>query len=227
MSNNLKTSSDHPFIIILLGAPGSGKGTQAKRLAEAYHIPHISTGDLFREHIKGETELGKKAKEFIHAGKLVPDDLVLDMLKERVSMKDSLNGYVLDGVPRTIFQAESLSKILPKQAHIEVVFLDVPDDVIIKRAEGRFVCKQCGTVYNRFLTPQMKGAACDKCGGELYRRPDDASDVVHERLTVYRKQTAPLLEYYTKKGLVTPFNGDKSPDVVFKELKSHLDKIKI
>ena len=220
--NHSLASSRAALILILLGAPGSGKGTQAKRLALEYQIPHISTGDLFRENIAANTILGQQAKEFIQVGKLVPDDLVLKMLFEYLSKPICSRGYLLDGFPRTITQAEALDKRLDSQC-IMALFLDVDDDTIIKRASGRLVCKQCATIYNRYnFTPQIEGK-CDKCGGEVYQRPDDAAPVVLERLKVYQKQTQPLLHHYTEKGILASFNGNQSPDAVYIKLKEYID----
>ena len=209
--------------MILLGAPGSGKGTQAKRLASEYQIPHISTGDLFRENIAANTTLGQKAKEFTQAGNLVPDELVLNMLFDRISKPDCLNGYLLDGFPRTMAQAEALEKVLDPKKRVIALFLDVEDDAIIKRASGRLVCKKCAAIYNRNISAPKVEGQCDLCAGEVYQRPDDAPNVVLERLKVYHKQTQPLLEYYHKKGILASFNGDQPPDTVLEELKSYIN----
>ena len=211
-------------VVILLGPPGSGKGTQAERLTKDLGIPHISTGDLFRENISKDTELGKRAKTFMNAGKLVPDEVVLDMLFDRVSRPDSTNGYLLDGFPRTIAQAEALDKHLSSSAKLVVLDLEVPDDMIVKRAEGRLTCKTCSSIYNRYFSPPETEGVCDKCKGELMQRPDDKLEVVQERLRVYHKQTHPLIEYYTKKGVLTSVDGTQSPDEVFKSLKASLGK---
>lgn len=209
-------------VVILLGPPGSGKGTQAVRLTKELGIPHISTGDLFRENISKDTELGKRAKTFMNAGKLVPDEVVLDMLFDRVSRPDCEKGYLLDGFPRTLPQAAALDKFLASNVDLVVLDLEVPDEVIVKRAEGRLTCKSCGSVYNRYFTPPVKEGVCDKCGGELIQRPDDKAEVVQERLRVYREQTFPLVEYYTKKGVLKRVDGTQSPDAVFEALKGKL-----
>lgn len=213
------------IIIILLGPPGSGKGTQAKRLSEEYKIPHISTGDLFREHMALGSQLGLKAKGFIKAGKLVPDDLVLDMLFDRVSRPDCERGYLLDGFPRTVPQADALTRALNLTTPVLVLCLKVPDDVIVQRAEGRLICRNCATIYNRDISPPVHEGICDKCGGEVYQRSDDKPAVVMERLKVYHVQTQPLITYYEKKGLLTSFNGNQPPDVVHAELKRHIDDV--
>lgn len=207
-----------PRVIILLGPPGSGKGTQAVRLSQQLKIPHISTGDLFRDNLKRETELGKRAKSYMDAGKLVPDEVVLEMLFDRISKPDAAGGYLLDGFPRTIAQAEALDKKLGTGTSVVALNLNVSDDLIIKRTEGRLTCKQCGNVHNRYFSPPRIENQCDKCGGELYQRPDDAAAVVEERLRVYHAQTAPLVDYYTKKGILTNINGEQSPDAVFDAL---------
>lgn len=212
----------HQKVIILMGPPGSGKGTQAVRLTKELGIPHISTGDLFRENISKDTELGKRAKEFTNAGKLVPDQIVLDMLFDRVSRPDCAKGYLLDGFPRTLPQAEAFAKFLPSTAELTVLNLDVPDDIIVKRAEGRLTCKQCGTVYNRYFSPPTKDNVCDKCAGELVQRPDDRAEVVQERLRVYHTQTKPLIDYYSKKKILYTVDGTKSPDEVFQALIAKL-----
>lgn len=209
-------------VIILLGPPGSGKGTQAARLTKELNIPHISTGDLFRENISKGTELGRRAQTYMETGKLVPDELVLDMLFDRVSRSDSANGYLLDGFPRTIPQAEALGKHLGVNTKLIVFELDVPDEVIIKRAEGRLTCKSCGAIYNRYYTSLANERVCDKCAGELFQRPDDKLDVVQERLRVYHDQTQPLVNYYSKKGILKRIDGTMAPDEVFKFIQQNL-----
>ncbi|HEV8051729.1 MAG TPA: adenylate kinase [Parachlamydiaceae bacterium] len=209
-------------VVILLGPPGSGKGTQAMRLTKELGIPHISTGDLFRENISKDTELGKRAKTFMNAGKLVPDEVVLDMLFDRVSRPDCAKGYLLDGFPRTIPQAAALDKHLAANTDLIVLDLEVPDEVIVKRAEGRLTCKSCGSVYNRYFTPPTKEGVCDKCGGDLMQRPDDKAEVVQERLRVYHEQTQPLVEYYAKKGVLKRIDGTQSPDAVYEALRNKM-----
>ncbi len=205
-------------VIILMGPPGSGKGTQAVRLSKELGFPHISTGDLFRENISKNTGLGRKAKSYINTGNLVPDSLVLDMLFARVAQPDCSKGYLLDGFPRTIPQAEALDKHLTKQDRLIVLNLEASDDVIFKRIEGRLSCKQCGSVYNRYFSPPKTEGTCDKCGGELVQRSDDRAEVVRERLKVYHQQTEPLIDYYRQKNVLDSVNGEENPDEVFKEL---------
>lgn len=207
-------------VIILLGPPASGKGTQASRLAAELKIPHISTGDLFRENIKNNTALGQQVKSIMDAGKLVPDEIVLDMLFDRVARPDCANGYVLDGFPRTIPQAESFDKRLSNKQKVIVLNLDVKDETLIKRTAGRLSCKACGHIQNKYFSPPAKDGVCDKCGGELVQRPDDKEEVVKERLRVYNAQTQPLIAYYTKQNKLKTINGEKSPDQVFAELKA-------
>lgn len=209
-------------VVILLGPPGSGKGTQAMRISKALGVPHISTGDLFRENISKNTELGKKARVYTDAGKLVPDELVLEMLFDRVARPDCAKGYLLDGFPRTIPQAEALDKQLSKNDKLVVLNLEVSDELIVKRIEGRLSCKQCGTIYNRYFSPSTVEGKCDKCSGELCQRSDDNEKVVKERLRVYHEQTEPLVDYYSKKKVLISVNGENSPDVVFKDLMKSL-----
>jgi adenylate kinase len=210
-------------VFILLGPPGSGKGTQAKRLSQDYQVPHISTGDLFRENMAAQTPIGIKAKGFIQAGQLVPDEIVLGMLYERIAKADCARGYLLDGVPRTIHQANEIAQHQSMNSKLFVLNLDVPDEEIVKRAAGRLVCRQCGTIYNRDISPPVHANICDKCKGEVYRRADDEPDVVRKRLKVYHDQTQPLIEYYDHKGLLTTFDGNQLPDVVHAELKRYID----
>ena len=195
--------------IIMLGAPGAGKGTQAKMIAEKYSIPHISTGDIFRANIKEGTELGKKAKTYMDKGELVPDELVVDLVVDRVAKDDAANGYVLDGFPRTIPQAEALDAALDKIGE-KVDFaidVDVPDENIVKRMSGRRACVSCGGTYHIEHVPPKKEGICDKCGGELILRDDDKPETVLNRLSVYHEQTQPLIDYYTKKGILKTVDG--------------------
>lgn len=209
--------------IILLGPPGSGKGTQAKRLSQAYQIPHISTGDLFREHMTAHTSIGAEAKKYIEAGQLVPDELVIAMAFDRIDRPDCEKGYVLDGFPRTIAQAEQLATHRQiKKDPLHVLALNVPDEEIIKRAAGRWICKSCGTSYNQHLTPVKQEKICDLCQGTLYRRTDDEPEVVRQRLNTYHKQTQPLLDYYATSQNLAVFDGTKAPDLVHADLKKYM-----
>ena len=210
--------------LIMLGAPGAGKGTQAARLAEAYGIPHISTGDIFRANIKGGTELGRKAKSYMDAGQLVPDELVCDLVADRISQSDCEKGFILDGFPRTIPQAEALSEALDKMGLTlsAAVNVDVPDDNIIRRMGGRRACLKCGATYHiEHLKPAVEGI-CDKCGSELVLRDDDKPETVKTRLNVYHEQTQPLIDYYEKAGLLRTVDGTVSADAVFEALRSIL-----
>jgi len=223
----VQTENAQKTIVILLGPPGSGKGTQAARLTKELNIPHISTGDLFRENIKNNTDLGKKAKAFIDAGKLVPDELTLELLMDRVARPDCARGYLLDGFPRTIPQAEALDKYLSekeKGARIVALNLQVPDEVIVKRIAGRLLCKGCTNIQHVETSPPAKEGVCDKCGGELYQRSDDKPEVVAQRLKSYHEQTEPLENYYSKKGVLTNVNGEQQPDQVFADLMNALNK---
>ncbi len=214
------------IVIILLGPPGSGKGTQAKRLSQDYQIPQISTGDLFRENIAARTTIGLKAKSFIQEGKLVPDEIVLEILFDRLMEPDCVRGYLLDGFPRTIFQADQLALHQSMQTKKFVFNLEVPDEEIVKRASGRFVCRQCSAIYNRDLSPPLHDRICSQCRGEVYRRIDDDPEVVRKRLKVYHDQTQALVEYYDHQGILTTFDGNQPPDVVYAELKRHIDSYK-
>ena len=195
--------------IIMLGAPGAGKGTQAKMIAEKYSIPHISTGDIFRANIKGGTELGMEAKKYMDQGQLVPDELTVKILLDRVAKDDCKNGYVLDGFPRTIPQAEVLDKALSElgDAVDYAIDVDVPDENIINRMGGRRACVTCGATYHMVHVPPKQEGICDKCGSELILRDDDKPETVKKRLDVYQAQTQPLIEYYTKKGILKSVAG--------------------
>lgn len=206
--------------IIMLGAPGAGKGTQAKRIAEKYGIPHISTGDIFRANIKEGTELGMKAKEFMDQGLLVPDEVTIGMLLDRIKKEDCVNGYVLDGFPRTIPQAESLTKALEEmgQKIDYAVDVDVPDENIVSRMSGRRACITCGATYHVQFAPPKAEGICDKCGAELVLRDDDKPETVQKRLDVYHEQTQPLIDYYTKAGILRTVDGTVDIDDVFQAI---------
>ena len=203
--------------LIMLGAPGAGKGTQAKKIAEKYNIPHISTGDIFRANIKNGTELGQKAKTYMDQGLLVPDELVVDLVMDRFAQPDCENGYVLDGFPRTIPQAEALDAALEKTgAKIDyAINVEVPDENIIKRMSGRRACVACGATYHLVHIPPKKEGICDKCGKELILRDDDKPETVKKRLDVYHEQTQPLIDYYTKKGALVEVDGTVAMEDVF------------
>ncbi|MCA8978524.1 MAG: adenylate kinase [Planctomycetes bacterium] len=209
-------------VVILLGPPGAGKGTQAVRLSEGLGLPHVSTGDLFRENLSKSTELGLRAKGFMESGKLVPDELVLEMLFDRVSKPDCAEGYLLDGFPRTIPQAEALDARLVGEKTVALL-LEVDDSLIVGRAAGRLLCKSCGNIQHLEFSPPAKEGVCDQCGGELHRRKDDEPDVVRERLVVYHEQTAPLVGFYENKGLLRRVKGDQSPDAVYADLLKNLE----
>ncbi len=210
--------------IIMLGAPGAGKGTQAKMIAEKYGIPHISTGDIFRANIKNATELGMEAKKYMDEGKLVPDELTVKILLDRVAADDCRNGYVLDGFPRTIPQAEVLTKALEEMndAIDYAIDVDVPDENIVNRMGGRRACVTCGATYHIVHVPPKKENICDKCGSELILRDDDKPETVLNRLKVYHEQTQPLIDYYTAKGVLRTVDGTKDMNDVFAEIVSIL-----
>lgn len=216
---NSNHDNKKPMVLILLGAPGSGKGTQAKELSKTFEIPHISTGDLFRENLSKNTALGARVKSFMESGQLVPDSLVLEMLFDRVSQNDCAKGYLLDGFPRTIPQAESLEAHLADQVNVVVVNLEVQDELIMKRIGGRLTCKQCGNIYNRYFSPPKVEGICNQCGAELIQRSDDRAEIVAERLRVYHQQTAPLVQFYDARHLLTNVNGEQQPEVVLAQIK--------
>ena len=206
--------------IIMLGAPGAGKGTQAQMIADKFNIPHISTGDIFRANIKNGTELGKKAKEFMDKGLLVPDELTVQLLLDRVASDDCKNGYVLDGFPRTIPQADVLDAELTKLGDKVdfAVNVDVPDENIVRRMSGRRACLKCGATYHIEHIPPKKEGICDKCGSELVQREDDKPETVQNRLSVYHEQTQPLIDYYDKKNILKTVDGTKDMQEVFNEI---------
>ena len=206
--------------IIMLGAPGAGKGTQAKKIAEKYQIPHISTGDIFRANIKNGTELGKKAKTYMDQGLLVPDELVCDLVVDRVKQEDCKNGFILDGFPRTIPQAESLDAALAAlgESMDYAINVEVPDENIVNRMSGRRACVGCGATYHVVYAPTKKEGICDACGAELILRDDDKPETVQKRLSVYHEQTQPLIDYYRNKGILKDVDGTMEMDAVFQAI---------
>ncbi|MBX9744450.1 MAG: adenylate kinase [Chlamydiales bacterium] len=192
-------STQKPLIVILIGPPGAGKGTHAGPLSQQLHLPHISTGDLFRENIRNQTILGQKAREFIDQGQLVPDELVLNMLFERVAEQDCKHGYILDGFPRTLSQAQALDERLADQAQLVALNFEVPDSVIIERISGRFICKQCGRPYHKTFDPPPLSNSCETCESPLYQRDDDKQEIIAKRLEVYHKQSQPVISYFAEK----------------------------
>ncbi len=214
--------------LILLGPPGCGKGTQAQRMAEEYRIPQISTGDLFRKAVKERTALGQEAKKYMDQGKLVPDDIVVGMVEERLEENDCKGGFILDGFPRTLEQAKKLDKLLKKKKlDIDsVVSIEVDDNEVVKRLSGRRTCRKCGSMYHVFFNPPGNEGVCDKCQGELYQRDDDHEDTIRTRLQVYHDQTAPLIKYYTDKGSLSRIEGVGSIDDIFNRIEEVLSKVK-
>ena len=208
----------------MLGAPGAGKGTQAKMIAEQYGIPHVSTGDIFRMNIKNGTELGKEAKTYMDKGELVPDELTVRILLDRVAQEDCKNGYVLDGFPRTIPQAEVLDAELTKlgDAIDYAINVDVPDENIVRRMSGRRACVSCGATYHIVHIPPKKEGICDKCGAELILRDDDKEETVKNRLNIYHAQTQPLIDFYTNKGVLKTVDGTVDSAEVFAAIKAIL-----
>jgi adenylate kinase len=195
--------------VVLLGGPGAGKGTQAERLSQNLGIPQVSTGDLFREHLKKGTKLGLLARGYMDRGELVPDQVTVDMVRDRLSRPDAARGAILDGFPRTIAQAEALNGLLAElDSQLSVVpYIQVPEDVLLERLAGRWTCKKCGAMYHQLFNPPQEAGVCDRCGGELYQRPDDTPETQKHRIEVYFEQTAPLIQYYREKGLLVEVDG--------------------
>lgn len=211
--------------IVMLGAPGAGKGTQAKQIAAKYGVPHISTGDIFRANLKEGTELGLKAKVFMDQGLLVPDSLTLELIMDRFAKDDCANGYVLDGFPRTIPQAEALTKALnDNNDKLDyAINVDVPDENIVNRMSGRRACVKCGGTFHVVFNPTKVEGICDLCGGELIIRNDDKPEVVQQRLTTYHEQTQPLINYYENEGILKNVDGTQSVDKVFEDIVAILN----
>jgi adenylate kinase len=211
--------------IIFLGPPGAGKGTYASRLTPILGLPHISTGDIVRDEIKAQTELGKTIREYSDKGELVPDEIIIKLLAKRLKKPDCERGFILDGFPRTIKQTEALDKI----SKIDLVInVNVPDEIIIKRLSNRIICRRCGTVYNKLTLKPKKDNICDECGDQLYQREDDKPEVIQERLNVYRKKTEPLIEYYKKKGLLKDVHCNDlmtPPEVIVEKIKLVINSV--
>ncbi len=213
--------------LVLLGAPGAGKGTQAKKLVEKYGIPQISTGDILRKAVADGTPLGKEAKAYMDRGELVPDSVVIGLVKERLAQDDCKKGYILDGFPRNTAQAEELDKVLSEMnSSLDVALsIDVSMDDLMKRLTGRRTCRNCQQMYNIYFSPPKQDGVCDKCGGELYQRDDDKEETIRNRLEVYQKSTAPLIDYYKKKGILKSVQGTGSIDDIFNRICEILDSI--
>lgn len=208
-------------VVVLLGPPGSGKGTQAKRLVDVLGTPHVSSGDLFRHHLSRETELGLMARSYMEQGELVPDDVTVKMVIERISRADCEEGVVLDGFPRTLTQAGALDGALGKRGQqVTVVpLIEVSDEEVLRRLTARRTCEDCGAVYNLLFSPPQEKGVCDVCGGSLYQREDDNPETVRHRLYTYYKETSPLIGYYFAKGVLVEIDGEQSVDDVHKELR--------
>jgi adenylate kinase len=211
--------------LILLGPPGAGKGTQAQRMGERYHIPQISTGDILRAAVKGSTPLGTKAKGFMDQGQLVPDDIVIGIIEERLKAKDCHPGFILDGFPRTIPQAEALEPILTKigKKIDHVINIEVESEELVRRLTGRRTCKNCGAMFHLLFQPPKKEGICDRCGGPLYQRADDNEETIRTRLKEYEKQTTPLVEYYQGQKALRSIQGMGGPDQIFDQIVRLLD----
>lgn len=211
--------------LVLLGPPGAGKGTQASAITKKYNIPHISTGDIFRLNIKEGTDLGKKAKEYMDKGLLVPDDIVVSIVKDRLTKDDCKDGFLLDGFPRTVNQADALDIELEKMGFKldKVINIDVEKDELINRAIGRRICKKCGATYHVEFNPPKQSGKCDVCGEGLYQRDDDTEETVSRRIEVYLKETKPLIDCYTKKGIILNIDGKQSIEKVYEDIVKSLE----
>ena len=214
--------------IVLLGPPGAGKGTQAKSISNRYSIPHISTGDIFRKNISEETPLGIEAKTYIDNGQLVPDEVTINMVKDRLTWEDCKNGYLLDGFPRTVAQAEALEGFLAdRNEKLDTALsIEVPSSFILERMTGRRVCPSCGASYHVKFNPPTKAGVCDVCGSDIVQRKDDTEETVSERLEVYERQTQPLIDFYNNKNLLSTVDGTKAINEVFESICSILGSVK-
>ena len=216
--------TEEPRFVVLLGPPASGKGTQAARLREELDLPHVASGDLFRENLKNQTELGLRAKTYMDRGALVPDDVTIAMVMDRLARPDCANGALLDGFPRTIAQAKALDEALAEQGNGIgcALNISVPDDVLVERVSGRRLCRTCGESYHIKFSPPKRPGVCDEDGGELYQRDDDMPDTVRERLKVYWEQTSPLIDHYRAQGVLAEVDGNQSIDAVTEDLRAAL-----
>jgi len=208
------------MILIFLGPPGSGKGTQAKRLSERIRVPHISLGDILREEVRLETELGRRAKEHMNAGRLVPDEMTIELTRKRIRQEDCRSGFIIDGFPRSAAQADAFDRMLEedKLKLNRVIYFNISEEAVVDRLSGRRSCRNCGAVYHvKFNSPKVPGK-CDLCGGELFQRPDDKEEVIRKRFEVYEKQTRPLIEHYAKKGKLVEMDAAKPIEEVFHKL---------
>lgn len=210
------------FNLILLGPPGAGKGTQAGRIVADYGIPHISTGDILRAAVKNQTQMGLEAKRYMDAGELVPDSVVIGIVKDRLQEPDTAKGFLMDGFPRTIPQAEALDEVLESldRAVTKTIVLLVDEDLLIKRLTGRRICRSCQAPFHVVFTPPKVEGVCDVCGGELYQRDDDTEATVRNRLEVYRNQTEPLIDYYDRAGVVARIDGAQQPDITYEDIRA-------
>lgn len=225
LKHGLRLKGEVLVNLVLMGLPGAGKGTQAERIVDKYHIPHISTGDMFRAAIKEGTELGLKAKSFMDKGELVPDEVTIGIVRERLSKKDCEAGFLLDGFPRTVPQAESLEAIL-SDLNMQIDYcinIQVDKGILMERLTGRRICKNCGATYHLVFNPPAKSGECDRCGGELYQRADDNEETVQNRLEVNIKQTQPLLDFYEQKGYLRTINGQQEINKVFADIENLLE----
>jgi adenylate kinase len=213
--------------LILLGPPGAGKGTQAQKIGDRYHIPKVSTGDILRAAVKEKTPLGLKAKDFMDQGKLVPDELVIGLIEERLKASDCKPGFVLDGFPRTVPQAEALQPILSRlnKSIDHVINIEVDDEELLRRLTGRRTCKNCGAMFHVLFQPPKKEGSCDRCDGPLYQREDDKEETIRTRLQEYRKQTAPLVHYYLQQKILHPIKGVGGQEQIFERIVHVLDEI--
>jgi adenylate kinase len=215
------------FNLILLGPPGAGKGTQAGRIVEEYGIPHVSTGDILRGAVKNQTQMGLEAKKYMDAGELVPDSVVIGIVKDRLQEPDTAKGFLMDGFPRTIPQAEALDAALDGlgRAVTKTIVVLVEEEELVRRLSGRRICRVCQTPFHVVFNPPKKEGVCDKCGGELYQRDDDSEATVRNRLEVYRNQTEPLIDYYDQAGLVARIDGAQSPEKVYEDVRAALGPV--
>lgn len=214
------------FDLILLGPPGAGKGTQAARIVEDYSIPHISTGDMLRDAVKNQTAMGLEAKRYMDAGDLVPDSVVIGIVKDRLQQPDTSGGFLLDGFPRTIPQAEALDETLAGigRGVSKALAILVDDEELVKRLSGRYICRECQAPFHTVFSPPAVTGVCDKCGGELYQRDDDSEATVRNRLAVYSRQTEPLIAYYDSQGVVARIDGEQSPEKVYADIKESIGR---